>query len=99
MISSASLNDKKLSGDEIQDNTLSRPAQPRNVTDSFPQINEDESPENDEPSTSQVKKSSSSNQFQQDDDQIKMQSKRQSHHSNTKSKQDLRLNQPTEENP
>ena len=65
MISSASLHDKKLSGanDEIQDNTLSRPAQPREVTDSFPQINEDESPENDEPSTSQVKKSSSSNQF------------------------------------
>ena len=49
--------------DEIQDNTMLRPGQPRKVTDSFPQINEYESPENDEPSTSQVKKSSSSNQF------------------------------------
>jgi hypothetical protein len=65
MRSSASLRDKKFSGtnDEIQDNTMLRPGQPRKVTDSFPQINEYESPENDEPSTSQVKKSSSSNQF------------------------------------
>lgn len=65
MISSGSLQNKQILGtnDEIQDDTLARPAQPRKVTDSFPEMNEDESPENDEPSTSQVKKSSSSNQF------------------------------------